>query len=486
MASLTEDGQYVADMYQYFMFTRLHHVGNDDYYGKPFYPEPWQTENIFEPVFGTGEYDDDGNWKRAYRRVLIGLPRNFGKTESIAALALTVANLEPRQAGQYGVVASSKDQASKIVGAIKRMIRLDSDLNVIWDTSLKSVIVNRENESTIVVFPYSESQLQSWHFNLLIADEIHVWKDDSVWNAAVSGTRSIPNSLILGITTAGAAREGFLWNLIPQLYEDPSAYIWWHGARDDEDIDDEEMWERLAIPSWVTVEDYREQRRALSKKAFERYMLNRFPLEKTADHALDADDIAACEEIEGSFDFDQPFTIAIDGATSGDSFAIVAHQIDEDGIDQFHTWVFDDPGERGYYDLNQIEQLVLDIYQRYRCPIGIDQARLLLMAQQLQDAGVEIYIIRQDNKTMCPACAMVVNSVRCHEMALGGHPKLAEHLANCRELEREPFGMRFTSLRHGQGTERIDAAIAAAMAKWMTSVMPRSETFADSGGVFII
>lgn len=488
--AITPDGADEAGLLEWFAATHLHHVGNDtDYYGLPFYLEDWQRENIWGPIFGTGSRTAAG-FVRQYSTALVGEPRDYGKTELICAMVLSEANVHPVQLGQYGVVAYSKEQAAKILGTMKAMINLDPDLKALWEP-LKHEIHNRETGAVIKVFPYAEGALQSWHFNMLVADELHVWRDDAIWNAAVSGMSHVQNSLLLAITTAGGERSGFLWDWIngteelTGVMEDPHSYCWWLGADDGDDLDDRRVWERLAIPSWVTVENIEAARRRLSRRNFERYVLNRFPRDTVDDPALDPADVDACVAVEGALDMDRPFSLAVDGATSGDAFAIIAHQVAEDGTDLWREWVYDEPGESGYYDLNQIEQLIAGLAQKYRCRVGIDQSRLLLMAQQLQDDyGVEVYAIRQDNATMCQACATLTNSVRSHRSALSGCPKLAQHLKNCLRADREPYGTRWTSERHGRGTHRIDAAIAAAMAKWMTDSAPKVLTFAETGGVW--
>lgn len=483
-ARLSRAGEETAGMYEYFAATHLHHVGNDDYNGKPFYLEDWQRENFWKPIFGTGRMVR-GRFRRKYRRVLIGLPRDFGKTETACAIMLTIANMEPIPNGQYGIIAYSEDMSAKILSTMSAMVKLDPDLDAQWEP-LKSEIQNVETGAVIKIFPYKEGAVQSWHFNVVICDEMHVWQGKRVYNALVSGQRSIPNALLIAITTAGGEREGFLWDWIPKMMADPSAYVWWHGANDNDDVDSRKLWEELALPSWVTVDQIEDQRRSLDRPDFERYVLNRFPTEKSEDRSIKQSDIRACLGIDSDFDFDRPFTLAVDGATSGDAFAIVAHQ-HWGGCDRFCEWVYDEPGERGYYDLNQIEGVIAGIAQKYRCPVGIDPARLLLMAQQLQDDyGVEIYEVRQSNQIMCPACSLLVNAAHSHELALGGCPKLAEHLGNCIDVKREPYGKRFGSTAHGQGTKRIDAAIAAAMAKWMTQTMPQALSFAETGGVWTL
>lgn len=481
---------------RHFCRTHVRHAGNKPrYYGKPFELEEWQWDSIWLPVFGTGRMVE-GRFERHYRTALVGLPRDYGKTELICAMLITEANMNPVHMGQYGIVAYSKEQAGKILATLGDMIRQDSDLRRLWETN-RGEVLNRETGAVIKVFPYSEAALQSWHFNVLIADELHVWKNASVYSAIRSGMAHVDNSLLLAITTASDSRSGFLWDWIngnpaegvKSILDDPTAYMWWLGANDSDNIDDDRVWERIAVPSWVTTGSIRDLRESMRKRDFERYAMNRFPLEKGLDRSMRQADIASCARRGGGFDFDEPFTLAIDGAVRGDAFAIVAHQVAEDGSHRFHEWVYDTPPEdRGYYDVAQIGQLVAGLCQKYRCPVGIDPARLLLWANELQDTyGVEVYEIRQNNENMCPACALVVNAVRSRSARLGDCPKLADHLANCRDMRREPWGYRFTSDSHGQGSERIDAAIAAAMAMWMTQTMPeRVESFAESGGLWML
>ena len=492
---ITARGREEAELLAYYCETHVKHAGNKPrYYGKPFILEDWQWENIWLPVFGTGRVED-GRFSRHYRTALIGLPRDYGKTELICAMLLSEANMNPVSMCQYGVVAYSKEQAAKILATLGDMIRQDRDLRTLWEAN-RSEILNRETRAVIKVFPYSEAALQSWHFNVLIADELHVWKNASVYSAIRSGMAHVDNSLLLAITTASEARSGFLWDWIngnpaegvKSILDDPTAYMWWHGANDSDNIEDSRVWDKLAIPSWVTVESIRDLRESMRYRDFERYTMNRFPLEKGLDRSMRITDIQACIANGGGFDFSEPFTLAVDGAVRGDAFALVAHQF-RDGRHHFAEWVYDTPPpDRGYYDIGAIGQLVAGLAQKHRVAVGIDPARLLLWANELQDSwGVEIYEIQQSNAIMCPASALVVNAVRSHSANLGTCPKLAEHLANCRHLRREPWGYRFTADAHGQGSDRIDAAIAAAMAMWMTETMPeRAESFAESGGIWLL
>ena len=484
---LSKSGKAEAFTYRLFFESHIKHTDNK-YFGQPFILDDWQWRDIFQPLFGQGRMVKAGAervFQRSKRIVVEGVPRSGGKSDLACGLLLTIASMEPVYNGEYAVIAYSKDQARKDFGKLKTMIRLDPELKAMWKP-LTDCIINDETGAKIMVMPYSENALQSWHLNVAVLDEVHTYKDDELYNAVISGQRDIFNAVCIVITTAAGSRKGFLWEQLPKWQASKDAHVAWYGARDDEDLDDVKMWKRTHPMSWVSVEDVRRQRENLSNKQFERYEVNRFPLEKSEDKALKVGEVRACQRIGNLFDFDKPFMLGVDGATSGDSFAIVAHQV-VDGIDCYQEWVFDEPGESGYYDLNQIEELIAWLSQKYKCPVGIDPARLLLMAQQLQDDyGVKIFEVPQSNKIMCAASEMVARSIKEKRTSLDGCPKLAEHLTNCTQLIREPFGWRFSSEKHGQGTDRIDAAIAAAIAKYATQTVGVSVSFTESGGVGVV
>lgn len=484
---LSKSGKAEAFTYRLFFESHIKHTDNK-YFGQPFILDDWQWRDIFQPLFGQGRMVKAGAervFQRSKRIVVEGVPRSGGKSDLACGLLLTIASMEPVYNGEYAVIAYSKDQARKDFGKLKTMIRLDPELKAMWKP-LTDCIINEETGAKIMVMPYSENALQSWHLNVAVLDEVHTYKDDELYNAVISGQRDIFNAVCIVITTAVGSRKGFLWEQLPKWQASKDAHVAWYGARDDEDLDDVKMWKRTHPMSWVSVEDVRRQRENLSNKQFERYEVNRFPLEKSEDKALKVGEVRACQRIGNLFDFDKPFMLGVDGATSGDSFAIVAHQV-VDGIDCYQEWVFDEPGESGYYDLNQIEELIAWLSQKYKCPVGIDPARLLLMAQQLQDDyGVKIFEVSQNNKIMCAASEMVARSIKEKRTSLDGCPKLAEHLTNCTQLIREPFGWRFSSEKHGQETDRIDAAIAAAIAKYATQTVGVSVSFTESGGVWVV
>lgn len=463
----SEAGLIIARDYERCMSTLCRHVSNDKYYGKPFLIEPFQRENIWKPIFATGEVVD-GRFERRFRRAIIGLPSGYGKTELASALLLTIATMEPIYNGQYGLVASSLDQVSNLLSKISTMIKLDPTLDSQWTIS-KSAITHDETGAKIMVLPNKPDALESWHFNVLIFDELHVYRDSRTWDAGLKGQKVLDQPLTIGITTAGDRRDGFLWQTLERADNDPGLYLYWLGLDDSDDINSRKVWEKLMCASWVTWDSIQDQRgMASTPRAFERYTANRFPKDNAADACFTANQIKACAKGSNDFDFSRPFTLGIDGATSGDSFAIIAYQEHENSrgniMGYTREWVFDDPGDDGRYNMSQILELVATIYQEhYPEVVGIDPNRLIVFASQLKDNyGVPIVSFAQNNATMCSASALTINAVKHNRVKLKGCPKLTEQLANTVALEREPYGVRF-----GKDAKRskIDAPIALAIAQ---------------------
>lgn len=461
------EGLLVARDYERCLSSKCHHVSNDDYYGAPFLLEEFQRENMWKPVFACGQMED-GVFRRRHRRAIFGLPSGYGKTEIAAAMVLTIATMEVVHNGQYGVVASSLEQVDNIFSKIATMIKLDEDWNAQWEIG-KKVITHRETGARIMVLPNKASALESWHFNVLIFDELHVYRDSKVWDAGIKAQKVIPGALTIGITTASDQRKGFLWDLLKSSKDDPGTYVYWLGLDDDADIDKEESWAPLMCASWVTWDTIQDQRNsATSKRSFERYTANRFPLSMSHYACFTTSQIAEISRRSNRFDMTKPFTIGIDGATSGDSFAIVAYQERKTTkgktVCLTREWIFDEPDEEsGTYDMQQIMGLVSGIYQQhYPRVVGIDPNRLIVMASSLKEVyGVEVVAFAQNNPTMCQACSIVVNKVKSKELRLRGCEKLQAHMANAVEVDREPWGTRFGKESKDQ---KIDGAIALAIA----------------------
>ncbi len=463
----SREGLMMARDYERCLSSMCHHISNDAFYGKPFLLEPFQRENMWKPMLACGEMED-GRFKRRYRRFIFCLPSGAGKTEFASAVLMTIATMEVVHNGQYGVVASSKDQVRNLYEKIATQIKLNPMWRDQWEIG-KDVITHRETGARIMVLPNKADALESWHFNVLIFDEMHVYRDSRVWDAGVKGQKVLWNPITIGITTAGDAREGFLWDTLEKAGSDPGMYVYWLGLDDGDDIEDRRAWRKVMVASWITWESIQDQRgMAASKRQFERYTANRFPKDKDAYSCFTHAQLDECARGRNDFDFDQAFTVGIDGATAGDSFAIVAYQERQRASGEVvactREWIFDEPDEdTGHYDLSQIMQLIAGICQEhYPRVVGIDPNRMIVMSSQLRDTyGIETVSFAQNNATMCQATAIVMQLVSDGRIRLRGCEKLRRHLENTVEEEREPYGVRFGK---DSKKSKIDGAIALAIA----------------------
>ena len=471
LGRVSAEGRRQIERTRLFAETFLTYAGESELCGDPYEVSDWLARNIWNPLFGTGAMDKrTGRWRRRYRRALIGVHRGFGKSQLAAVIVLTVAVMEPLPNGMYGIVADSKENTKMVKDYIKTIIRQDRALSDQWHV-YKDSIRNDLTGQEIDVYPYKEAALQGKHFHVLVGDEIHVWRDEYVWNAAVSGQAKIPNALTIGITTAGRSRDGFLFGLYQKLKRDPYAFVCWLGITDQDDPEDRACWRKVTAAGRVTMEELEEQHEALPPKEFERYYLNRTPMDEREEPFMRRADVEACQAVGASIDWASWFTFAIDGAVRGDTLAVVAAQRQGERW-ALAEWCWERPdGPMGTYDLMEVADVIRELSARPGSPMGgCDPARLQFLVNWLdRECGISVSDVPQQPSLMCPASERLARGGATHQAALAACPTLAAHCVNAVSSESKAYGRRLASERgrHGHGTRRIDAAVAAAMAMWM-------------------
>ena len=251
---ISKEGQRQVDRARLYAETFLTYAGESDMCGQPYEVDGWLYKNVWRPLFGTGHVDKrTGNWVRQYRRALIGVHRGYGKSQLAAVIVMTIADMEPLPNGVYGIVADSRENTKMVKDYIKTMIRANKRLSEQWRV-YKDVIRNDQTGQEIHVFPYKEAALQGKHFHVLVGDELHVWRDEYVWNAAVSGQAKVRNALTIGITTAGKSRDEFLFKKYRELKSDPRAFICWLGISDSDKSTDRRTWRKITAAGRITRE----------------------------------------------------------------------------------------------------------------------------------------------------------------------------------------------------------------------------------------
>lgn len=181
-----------------------------------------------------------------------------------------------------------------------------------------------------------------------------------------------------------------------------------------------------------------------------------------------ADVAAASRDSSTELDYGQWFCVGVDGAVSGDTLAVVAAQrVGERWAFREWCWERPDPS-KGVYDLTEVADVLQMLAAEPGAPlICADPARMQFLTNWLdRNRGIELTSVQQTPSIMCPASELLARAVRTRSCSMAGTPVLAKHCVNAKSAESKAYGRRMTSERHGQGTRRIDAAIAASMAMW--------------------
>ena len=191
---------------------------------QPFKLEPWQ-HFIGGSLFG---------WKRrgGCRRFKIGfveVPRKNGKTTFAAAIGNYILTCDGEAGAEIYSAATKRDQAKLVFADAKAFISGNQDLAErvqIYKHSLQ-IPSTRSKFEPLAAEAHS---LDGLNPHLVIADEIHAWKDRSVWDVLLTGMGAREQPLALAITTAG----DFSDSIYNELHNDAEQIL--EGVVEDDDF----------------------------------------------------------------------------------------------------------------------------------------------------------------------------------------------------------------------------------------------------------
>lgn len=223
-----------------------------------------------------------------FRQVVTSLARQNGKTE-IAALA-SVFWLLWREKNEFMVgLAANSQQALLIFQRVKKVIEanpksLGKRMKRLTDTRG----IQTKQGTTYLILANKESAAQGYSVGLGLLDELHTYKNESVYAAILAGTGSRDNSCVYGITTAGDENSQLLKDLYVQgmaSLEDPESrfgFFCWEASEASVPEDDQELLRLLreanpALASGRIDEDNMiADVRSMPDNEIIRYRLNRF------------------------------------------------------------------------------------------------------------------------------------------------------------------------------------------------------------------
>lgn len=247
--------------------------------GKDFRFDEWQKELLrrVTELLPSGEL--------RWRACLISCPRQVGKTEIISAIGLWALLRKPNQ---FNIgIASQADQARILYDRVQRIIAANPTLKGMM-TKLTDTRGIRTTEGTrYEIRAAKASTLQGIPISIGVVDEVHL-VDDAAYSALVAGQGARPDSMLVGITTAGDEDSA----LLARLYENADKAIagdldrfgaWiWEASEAYVPKDDDELM-RLLIEANPALQEGRidphlvlADARSLPDDDIIRYRLNRF------------------------------------------------------------------------------------------------------------------------------------------------------------------------------------------------------------------
>lgn len=185
--------------------------------GKPLHLEPWQKFI----VYGLLLFYYKGTDERVCKEALIFIPRKNGKTMFVASLAYALALLERASGSTVYVVARTLTQAMETFDSWLYNVE-----NVLYQSRKAAqkagwrILANNMDHKIahanlgggaieLNAIAGDEDNHDSFGANVVIADEIHAYKNAKAYTVMKQAGIAFVNRLMIGITTAGDDANGF-------------------------------------------------------------------------------------------------------------------------------------------------------------------------------------------------------------------------------------------------------------------------------------
>lgn len=491
--------------------------------GRGFQLDPWQEE-IIRRIYGP--CDEHGN--RIVRNVVMLLPRGNRKTSLGAALALLhTLGPEAVPGGEVLCAAADRKQA-KIAFAEAEGILMAGDTEV-WrkgqaarrfDAANAVKMQEYKNRITFpdgAVLEALSNDAASQHGRtpvFALVDELHAWKKRELWDVIRTGLVKVPNSLLVVITTAGRGQENIAFDIVDYARKvargevhDPATLPILYETSPDADWQDEAVW-RAANPGmqfgYPDLGGLRQLAREAAERPADREAFRQLHLNVWLGHSSDPFvDMPTYDKGAAAVDLSklegQPCWLGVDLSSNSDLTVIVAawrdgqdgyivhpwffcpadnlqRRADRDGV-AYPLWAdqgFIEPTPGNVVDFRAVEETIREICVRFDVrEIAFDPHLARNMLNNLLEDGFPAVEMRQGWVTMAPAIKELERAIVGGRFRHGGHPVLRWNFDNI-AVETDKAGNK--SFHKGKSRDRIDGAVAAAMAvaRAATGEDPRS------------
>lgn len=206
--------------------------------GKPLKLELFQKAFI-EALFG---FVDKETGLRKYRKAILFVARKNGKSVLASAIGIYMTMADYEGGAEVYSVATKKEQSKIVWEEAKKMIRKSPILSKRFRCLIGGIYFD-ENDSSFRALASDSNSLDGLNAHLVIADEVHAWKDRNLLDVMYDSQSSRTQPLLLETSTMGTIRQ----NVFDVEYDYASQVI--DGTIEDEillpiiyELDEEKEW----------------------------------------------------------------------------------------------------------------------------------------------------------------------------------------------------------------------------------------------------
>lgn len=403
--------------------------------------QSWLLDRLLELDPATGFF--------RHRRALIGLPRKNGKSLKGSAIALNGLVNGPMGSQVYSA-AADRVQAGIVFNEAKWQVEQSQALSKIVKVYKTALEIPSRN-AVYRALSADAFRNQGLGPYIVIADELHAWpssatntRGDELWAALTEGSGDRPESLVVGITTAGGSTD----TLLGRLYEygkrvangeveDPSFFFAWWEALAESLPDDREQWFRANPNLAEGLLDISDFEAALASAAgasgfaaFQRYRLNQWV------RLAGEDFISPFHWSAAKRDFSVPLgakvTVGFDGSVNNDATGIVLQDVETGMLKMYAVWEPDPTDPDWAVDPAEVDAAIHNVFNEY------DVQMLWFDPAYFRDQGGEwareyrgrVEAIPQSNQRVVPMAEQFLKDVVNGECFHDGNPALERHVLN--------------------------------------------------------
>lgn len=392
-----------------------------------------------------------------HRRALVGLPRKNGKSLLGTALALEHLLHGPQGAQVYSA-AADRAQARIVFGEARNQVMNSQSLSRVIKVYRDALEVPGKG----AVYRALSADAMRAHGlapSLVVADEVHAWssspsntRGDELWEALTQGSADRPESLVVGITTAGGNTDTLLGRLFEHGrrvaegdIEDPQFGFWWWGAPNEADPTDPTVW-KSANPNLAEgLLDEGDFEAAIASAGsagfagFQRYRLNQWVRLAGEDFVSPHHWTEALREER--IKPGAAITAGFDGSVSGDATGLVAIDIETGTMSVLACWEPDPTNPDWTVDRADVNRAVEKMFENYDvkmlwCDPSFYEPDVLEWSKRWKN---RVERIPPTNHRIAPMAQQFLADLIAKEIGGDGDPRLTRHVLNAVATEAGSF-----------------------------------------------